>query len=148
MRWTVTLLATFLITVPALAQKEALPGAVDSHADEAWTMARQIWDWAEVGYKETRSASLLADALEKKGFRVERGVAKIPTAFTATIGSGKPVVAVLAEYDALPELSQDAAPYRKPRVDGGAGHACGHHLFGTAAYAACVALGEQIKDGK
>ncbi len=146
-RFTAVVLSSIFIT-PAFAQKEALPSAVDAHADEAWDMAKQIWQWAEVGYKETKSSKLLADGLEKAGFKVVRGVARIPTAFTATIGAGKPVIAIVAEYDALPELSQDAVPYRKVLVDGGAGHACGHHLFGTAAYAACLALGDQIRDGK
>src|SRR4029434_3549320 len=80
--------------------------------------------------------------------KVERGVAKIPTAFTATVGIGRPVIAILGEYDALPELSQDAVAYRKPRVEGANGHACGHHLFGVASLEACVALGEQIKGGQ
>jgi aminobenzoyl-glutamate utilization protein B len=148
MRSLIALFIIAIIATPALAQKDALPAAVDAHADQAWGMARKIWEWAEVGYKETKSSTLIADALEKSGFKVERGVAKIPTAFTATIGEGKPVIAIIAEYDALPELSQDAVPFRKVRIDGGAGHACGHHLFGTAAYAACVSLGDQIKAGK
>ena len=143
-----SLMLVLFTALPALAQKEALPAAVDTRADEAWTMARQIWDWAEPGYQETKSAKLLADALEKGGFKVERGIAKIPTAFVASIGEGKPVVAILAEYDALPELSQDAVPYRKVRVDGAPGQACGHHLFGAASVTASLALGEQIKSGK
>jgi aminobenzoyl-glutamate utilization protein B len=147
-RHLMALLSVALVAAPAIAQKEGLPAAVDAQADEAWGMARQIWQWAEVGYKETRSATLLADAFEKAGFKVERGVARIPTAFTATIGEGKPVIGILGEYDALPELSQDAVPYRKVRAEGAAGHACGHHLFATAGYAACRALGEQLKAGK
>jgi aminobenzoyl-glutamate utilization protein B len=85
---------------------------------------------------------------EKAGFKVERGVAKIPTAFTATIGSGKPVIAILGEYDALPELSQEPVPFRQPREGGnGYGHGCGHHLFGVASASAAIALGEQITSG-
>ncbi len=71
-------------------------------------MAKKIWDWAELGYQEKRSAALLAEKMEAAGFRVERGVADIPTSFIATIGSGKPVIAILGEYDALPGLSQQA----------------------------------------
>src|SRR5712691_2557961 len=140
--------ASLLLPPLAHAQKDALPVAIDQRSDASWAMARQIWEWAEPGYQETRSAKLLADTLEKTGFKVERGVAKIPTAFTATIGTGKPVIGILGEFDALPELSQEAVPYRKPRVDGANGHACGHHLFGVASMEACLAIGEQIKAGK
>ena len=110
-------------------------------------MARKIWEWAEVGYQEKRSSALLADALESGGFRVERGIAGIPTAFIATIGSGKPVIGILGEYDALPGLSQQAEPVRHARDGVTAGHGCGHHLFGTASAAACLALAEQVKAG-
>jgi aminobenzoyl-glutamate utilization protein B len=111
-------------------------------------MAQKIWGWAEPGYQEKRSAALLADALEAGGFKVERGVAQIPTAFTATIGSGKPVIGILGEYDALPGLSQAAVPVRQLRAETGYGHGCGHHLFGVASASACLALGEQIRAGK
>jgi aminobenzoyl-glutamate utilization protein B len=132
---------------PAAAQKAAVDAAVRARADAAWAMALKIWEWAEPGYQEKRSAALLADALEKAGFRVERGVAGIPTAFVATIGSGKPIIGILGEYDALPGLAQEAVPYRKPRSGNGYGHGCGHHLFGTASMTACLALAEQIKNG-
>ena len=136
------------LVAPAFAQKDSLPTFIEARNEESWKMARQIWEWAEAGYQETKSAKLLADALEKAGFKVERAVAKIPTAFTATIGAGKPVIAILGEYDALPELSQEAVPFRKVRIDGAAGQACGHHLFGVASLSACLALAEQIKAGK
>jgi aminobenzoyl-glutamate utilization protein B len=132
----------------AQAQKAALNASIQARADASWQMARSIWGWAEPGYQETRSAALLADALDKAGFKVERGVAKIPTAFTATLGSGRPVIAIMGEYDALPGLSQDAVPYRKLLPGSGYGHGCGHHLFGVAALSATLALGEQIKAGK
>src|SRR5262245_37999964 len=103
------------------AQKAALDTFVKAHSAEAWEMALKIWDWAEVGYKEEKSSKLLADALEKAGFQVERGVAKIPTAFVATIGTGKPVIGIMGEYDALPGLSQEAVPYRKPKAGSSAG---------------------------
>jgi aminobenzoyl-glutamate utilization protein B len=133
---------------PAGAQKAALDQSIKAREAASWDMARKIWGWAEVGFQEKRSAALLADTLEKAGFKVQRGVAKIPTAFVATIGSGKPVIAIMGEYDALPGLSQDAVPFRKPRPEVGSGHGCGHHLFGAAAVSACLALGEQIKAGK
>jgi aminobenzoyl-glutamate utilization protein B len=134
---------------PARADKDDVVKAADAKADAAWDMAKKIWNWAEPGYQEKQSSALLAEALEKAGFKVERGVAKIPTAFTATFGDGKPVIGILGEYDALPELSQDAVPYRQPRDGGnGYGQACGHHLFGVASATTAMAVAEQIKAGK
>ena len=118
--------------IPRRTAKPAIDAYIKSHADTAWEMARKIWDWAEVGYQEKRSSALLADALEAGGFKVERGVAGIPTSFIATIGSGKPVIGILGEYDALPGLSQQAVPERQARAGATAGHGCGHHLFGVA----------------
>jgi aminobenzoyl-glutamate utilization protein B len=132
---------------PGRDAKAAVDAFIRDHADSSWEMARKIWEWAEVGYQEKRSAALLADALEAGGFRVEWGVAGIPTAFVATIGSGKPVIGILGEYDALPGLSQQAEPVRRARDGVTAGHGCGHHLFGTASAAACLALAERVKDG-
>jgi aminobenzoyl-glutamate utilization protein B len=133
---------------PVLAQRDILNQSITARADASWDMAKKIWTWSETGYQEKQSAALLADTLEAAGFKVQRGVAKIPTAFTATIGSGKPVIGILAEYDALPGLSQDAVPFRQPRPGVPHGHACGHHLFGVASASACLALAEQIKAGK
>ena len=132
---------------PGQTAKPALDAYIKAHADSSWEMARKIWEWAEVGYQEKRSAALLADAMEAGGFKVERGVAGIPTSFIATIGSGKPVIGILGEYDALPGLSQQAVPDRQARPGATAGHGCGHHLFGVASATACLALGEQIKAG-
>src|SRR5205085_10909598 len=129
-------------------QKATLEEAINSRAEASWQMAQKIWGWAEPGYHETRSAALLAEALEAAGFTVRRGVAKIPTAFTATIGSGKPVLGILGEYDALPGLSQQAVPFKQPARETTAGHGCGHHLFGVASASASIALAEQIKAGK
>jgi aminobenzoyl-glutamate utilization protein B len=143
---TLTLLLVFAPT--ATAQKEQVVAAVTQQESTAWSMAQQIWGWAEPGYQETRSAKLLADYLETNGFKVNRGVAKIPTAFTASFGSGTPIIGILGEYDALPELSQDPVPFRQPREQGnGYGHACGHHLFGVASAVAAKAVAEQIKSG-
>jgi aminobenzoyl-glutamate utilization protein B len=111
-------------------------------ADEAtWAeTARRIWELAEVGYQEHESSALLQTHLREGGFRVEAGVAGIPTAFVAEWGSGEPVVAILAEFDALPGITQDDSPERSPRADRNAGHACGHHLFGTGSVAAARAV--------
>jgi len=128
--------------------KERVINTVDTHVDQAWQNALKIWEWAEPGYLESQSSKLLADTLEKAGAKVQRGVAGIPTAFTATFGSGSPVIAILGEYDALPELAQDAVPFRKSRLGGnGYGQACGHHVFGVASATAAIALGEELKKG-
>ncbi|MDY3555521.1 amidohydrolase [Gemmata sp. JC717] len=142
-------LIALLTPATALAQKDAAIASARTHADANWPVALKIWEFAEPGYQEKRSALALAEVAEKAGFKVTKGVAKIPTAFTAEFGSGKPVIGILGEFDALPELSQDALPFRQPRKEGnGYGHACGHHLFGTASLSASVAIAEQIKAGK
>src|SRR5437588_13044276 len=109
-----TLLLLILTPLFARAQKDALSDSIMKREAESWEMALKIWNWAEVGYKETKSSALLADRLEKAGFNVQRGVAKIPTAFTATFGEGKPVIVILGEFDALPGLSQQAVPLKPP----------------------------------
>lgn len=129
----------------AFAQKEALSTSVERRETETWELATKIWEFAEPGYQEVESSRLLADALERAGFVVKRGVVEIPTAFTATYGEGSPVIAILGEYDALPGLSQEAVPERLSRGKTGYGHACGHHLFGAASLSATIAIAEQIK---
>src|SRR3954470_11281833 len=144
-----SIVAVLALPAVAFAQKDAAVKSAGTYADANWSTALRIWEWAEPGYQEKKSAAALAEVAEKAGFAVKKGVAKIPTAFTAEFGSGKPVVGILGEFDALPELSQEAVPFRQPRKDGnGYGHACGHHLFGTASLAASIAIAEQIKAGK
>lgn len=121
------------------AQKEAL-SFLDEHAAAYAETAHRIWTLAEVGYQEHESTALLQEHLQTAGFKIESGVAGIPTAFVATYGAGKPVIGILAEFDALPGVSQDAVPYRQEREDCSAGHACGHHLFGAGSTAAAVAV--------
>ncbi|GIW82727.1 MAG: glutamate carboxypeptidase [Gemmatales bacterium] len=130
------------------AQKEALIQSIDGRGEQTWRAAKQIWEWAEPGYQEKRSAQLLSKMLKSAGFTIQSGVAGIPTAFTATIGQGKPVIGILGEYDALPGLSQEAVPFRRVRQGATYGHGCGHHLFGVASASACMALAEQIRGGK
>ena len=108
---------------------------------------KQIHELAEPGYMEYKSAEVIIKHLEENGFKVERGVAGIPTAFVASYGSGKPVLAVLAEYDALPGLSQDTTPRNNPVVEGGYGHGCGHNLIGTGALAAAVSVSKWLAEG-
>jgi aminobenzoyl-glutamate utilization protein B len=114
--------------------------SLDAAAAKYAGVAKQIWTFAEVGYMEEKSSALLQSELAGAGFTVKAGVAGEPTAFVAEFGSGKPVIAILGEFDALPGLSQDAVPERKPLRVGGPGHGCGHHLFGTASAAAAIAL--------
>lgn len=104
-----------------------------------------IWSYAELGLQETRSSALLADTLEGAGFKVERGLAGMPTCFVATYGSGKPVIGLLGEFDALPMLSQKGrSPVKEPLVDGAPGHGCGHNTMATAAASAAIAVKEAI----
>ena len=110
--------------------------------------ALQIWKYAEVGYKETKSSALHQQTLKENGFTVQSGVADIPTAFVATYGSGSPVIGILAEFDALPGLSQEATPEKKSITGQDAGHGCGHHLFGTASVAAGIEIKKLIEAKK
>lgn len=125
---------------------------VASKAEKSKELAREIWGYAELAYEENRSAAALIEALKGEGFTIEEGIADMPTAFTATykVGTGKPVVGFLAEYDALAGLSQEAAcPEQKPVVEGGAGHGCGHNLLGSGCFAAAAALKDYlIKENK
>jgi aminobenzoyl-glutamate utilization protein B len=101
---------------------------------------QEIWTFAELGLQEYRSAGRLVDVLKKAGFRVRQGVSGMPTSFVAEYGSGKPVIGILAEYDALPELSQDVTGERKPVLGRTTGHGCGHCALGTAAVGSALAV--------
>lgn len=139
------LVALSLIPSAASAQAPDPIALVDARQADTARVARQIWDWAELGYKEERSSALLASELEKAGFRVTRGVAGIPTAFTAEWGKGGPVIGVLGEYDALPGISQDAVAARDPIEGKGAAHACGHNLFGAGSVTAAIAIKQWLE---
>nr|WP_299383593.1 amidohydrolase [Allomuricauda sp.] len=121
----------------AQTSKESVVKSLDSKAKKYGDIALEIWDLAEMGYLEYKSSELLQQTLADEGFTITKGVAGIPTAFIAEYGSGSPVIAVLGEYDALPGLSQQAIPEKKS-ANAAAGHACGHHLFGTASAAAAI----------
>jgi aminobenzoyl-glutamate utilization protein B len=137
----ISLLASNLPAAEALDKVEQTAIAdVDARADELRAVNKAIWEFAEVGLEERRSSALLISKLESGGFTVRKGVAKMPTAFVATFGSGKPVIGILAEYDALPGLSQKVSPTRDPVTAGGAGHGCGHSGLGTGAVGAALAV--------
>ncbi|WP_221390726.1 amidohydrolase [Dyadobacter sp. NIV53] len=125
-------------------QKEVIV-SLDKKKDHYGDVSKKIWDLAEVGYMEVKSSAILEEELEKEGFTLEKGVAGIPTAFVATYGKGKPEISILAEYDALPGMAQEAVPERKVIEGQKAGHACGHHLFGTGSVAAAIAVKEWLK---
>jgi aminobenzoyl-glutamate utilization protein B len=146
--WPVAAVALLLVPSSAFGQKEALDESIRQREDASWEAALKIWHWAEPGYQEKQSSALLAQMLADAGLEVQRGVAEIPTAFTATYGSGKPVIGILGEFDALPGLSQAAVPQRQSREEVFYGHGCGHHLFGVASASAAIAVAEQIKAGK
>ncbi len=111
-------------------------------------LQKKIWQNPELGFIETESSRLLQEHLVANGFTVEADVAGMPTAFVATYGSGSPVIGILAEFDALPGLSQDTVPYRKPLVENGAGHGCGHNLFGVGSVSGAVAISKWLKETK
>ncbi|HET9229190.1 MAG TPA: amidohydrolase [Thermoanaerobaculia bacterium] len=130
------------------ANKSAAVASVEKHRAELVDLSDRIWRYAETALRETRSAKALADHAEQQGFRVERGVAGMPTAFIASYGDGKPVIGILGEYDALPGISQKAQPTREPLEAGAPGHGCGHNLFGAASLGAAMAVKELIAAGK
>jgi len=105
---------------------------------------KEIWSTPELGFLETRSSNILQKHLQEQGFEIETGVAGMPTSFIATYGSDGPVIGILAEFDALPRLSQDTVPSRKPIEEGGSGHGCGHNLLGTGGVAGAVAIKEWL----
>ena len=119
---------------------------VDGNESRLTEMSDAIWEYAELGYVEFKSAKLLADELESHGFKVERGVAGIPTAFVGIWGKGKPVIGVMGEYDALPGLSQKVSPIKEPIEVGEPGHGCGHNIHGTSGLGGAIALRYAIEE--
>jgi len=133
---------------PFRATQQSALAAIDELSETVKTVNRQIWQFAEVGLQETRSAALLSDQLESAGFTVRRGIAGMPTAFMASYGSGKPVIGLLAEYDALPGMSQSVAPIRKPVSPQAPGHACGHSGLGAGSLGAALAVKAAMQQHK
>jgi aminobenzoyl-glutamate utilization protein B len=125
-----------------------IPEWIETNKEQFISLSDRVWEFAELGFTEQHSSALLSTALENEGFEVRRGISDIPTAFVASYGTGKPVIAILGEFDALPELSQEKVPYRKLREDGQPGHGCGHNLLGVGALAAGMAVKEAFQDGK
>ncbi|MEE8160851.1 MAG: amidohydrolase [Acidobacteriota bacterium] len=141
-----------LLSVPAWieaqqAEKQMALDWVDSNAQILEQVNRKIWSWAETGLQEFKSSRELMDLLKANGFEVQEGVAGMPTAFVASYGSGRPAIGILAEYDALPGLSQQAAPEPRERAGVTAGHGCGHSIFGTGSTAAAIAVKQVLESG-
>lgn len=127
--------------------KQKISDLVDSHLDDIGLVNDTIWEYAEPGMKETRSAAFYGKFFEERGFRVDMGVAEVPTAFVASWGEGHPIVGFLGEYDALPTLSQAAAcPEKCPVVEGAYGQGCGHNSLGAAAAGAALAFRDYLKE--
>ncbi|MBT8302384.1 MAG: amidohydrolase [Maribacter sp.] len=137
---------TLFVSTGIHAQKnlDAVLNNLDAKSESYGEIAQTIWDLAEMGYQEEKSAALLQKTLADAGFIINKGVASFPTAFIAEYGSGSPIIGIMGEYDALPGLSQQAVPEKKS-AGKAAGHACGHHLFGTASAAAAIAIKEWMK---
>jgi len=142
------LLTAALAALPhfAIAQEQEMMTRIDARYDQTASIARQIWEWAEVGYQEEKSSALLQTTLRDAGFTITAGVADMPTAFIGEYGSGGPIIAILAEFDALPGINQDDVPTREPIEGKGAGHACGHHLFGAGSVQAAIAVKEWLEE--
>ncbi|MEQ8205118.1 MAG: amidohydrolase [Woeseia sp.] len=140
------LLSIAIISTNVMADdRDELMSFIDGRYEETADLAQNLWELAEVGYQETRSSDLLQAELRAAGFTVEAGVANIPTAFQASFGSGEPVIGILAEFDALPGINQDAVPQRSPVPGKGAGHACGHNLFGAGSTGAAIAVAHWLE---
>jgi aminobenzoyl-glutamate utilization protein B len=135
-------------TVKFADTKRAALATIDRSANEMTALSDEVWRYAETALKETRSSKALADWAESKGFRVTRGVANLPTAFVAEYGTGKPVIGIMGEYDALPGISQKAQPTKDALEAGAPGHGCGHNLFGVGSLAAALSIKELIEAGK
>ena len=133
-------------TAQTAAYKTQAMADIQAKYNDYKKVALQIWDYAEVGYKEHKSSALLQKTLKDSGFTLDTAVAGIPTAFVATYGSGSPVIGILAEFDALPGLGQDSIPQKQLLAGKDAGHGCGHHLFGTASVAAGIELKKFITE--
>jgi aminobenzoyl-glutamate utilization protein B len=132
----------------SIKKKEEAVASIEKHKAEIIGLSDEVWGFAETALLETQSSKALADYAEKQGFKVERGVAGLLTAFVASYGEGRPIIGVLGEYDALPGLSQKAQPVKEALQAGSPGHGCGHNLLGTAALSAALAIKDLMAAGK
>ncbi|MFK7831349.1 MAG: amidohydrolase [Congregibacter sp.] len=129
-------------------KKLAVVSSIDMQANSLTALSDEIWANAEIAFKETKSADALIQHAREHGFKITTGIGEIPTAFIAEFGSGKPVIGITGEFDALPGLSQASVAERSPLVVGAPGHGCGHNIFGTASLGAAIAIKEMIESGE
>ena len=146
------ILLTTLTIISAQSQstnklKKELLYSIEQKTNELVSLSDKIWEAAEVAFRENKSAKYLIEYAEANGLKVEKDLAGMPTAFTASYGEGKPVIGIIGEFDALPGLSQTTDSHRNVLIKGGAGHGCGHNLFGTASLGAAIAIKELIEKG-
>jgi aminobenzoyl-glutamate utilization protein B len=138
-------LVLVLLTAASLPAADSVLARISAHADRLGAISRQIWETPELGFHEQKSSALLRDELRTGGFTIQDAAAGMPTAFTATWGSGKPVIAILGEFDALPGLSQRDVPHQEAVNGGAPGHGCGHNLLGSASALAALAVKEELQ---
>lgn len=155
MKFTIAFLLLFTLGVSQAQENKSIPinkqtvlNSIAQQEKDLISISDKVWAAAEIAMKEYQSAKVLSDYAEQKGFKVTRNVAEIPTAFIAEYGSGKPIIGILGEFDALPGLSQKAIPSQEALNEGAAGHGCGHNMFGTASLGAAVAIKDLIAAGK
>lgn len=127
--------------------KQSVIQSVNDQYNALTDLSDRIWAYEEIAFRETRSASDLMAYAKEQGFKVTAGIGGMPTSFTAEYGSGEPVIGILGEFDALPGLSQNSVPHKSPLNEGGAGHGCGHNLFGVASLGAATAIKDLIESG-
>ena len=128
--------------------KKAVVASVEKHEKELTDISDNIWSYAELSLVEHQSSKALSDYAEKNGFKVERGVAGMPTAIVATYGSGRPRIGILGEFDANAGISQKKQSSKEARIAGAPGHGCGHNLFGTGSLGAAIAIKELMEKKK
>lgn len=154
MRILISLIA-LLFSTSALAQqntnnknKKRVIQSIENHASDLTDLSDAIWEYAEIAFKESQSSAALASFAEKHGFDVKKGVGEIPTALVAEYGSGRPIIGIMGEFDALPGLSQETVAHKNPIIEGEPGHGCGHNLFGVASLGAAITIKELIESGE
>jgi len=129
--------------------KQKAWGWIDENNEHIIGLSDSVWEYAELGLMEEKSAELLSGELEKAGFKVERGVAGMPTAFVATWSNGKgPTIGLMGEYDALPGLNNKKVPWKEASREGAPGHGCGHNIHGVTAVSAAIAVKHAMEVGK
>lgn len=147
--FTILCASLFLVSNAQIStNKSQIINSVEKHKEDLIEVSNEVWALAEIAFEEVKSSEVLAAYAEKNGMKVERGVAGMPTAFVASYGSGSPVIGILAEFDALPGLSQKAQPTKSALSVGAGGHGCGHNLFGAGSLGAAIAIKELIEAGK